>query len=379
MEKVYHKNAKQLTFAHLFFDKFWINNLNNTKIFDLKDSIDFELYRPIVEGVMDLEQQKSGRGKKSNAGRRPFDPVFMLKVLFLERILNMADEAFEDSLRSDMRLQAFLDIFDPREIPDARTIWRYRNLFSIYQVFEEIFEKHQQTIKKLDASVGEKSIIVDGSFVEAPKQRNTREENELIKKGLGASLWHDNPHKKCHKDIDARWTKKRQETHYGYKINVLVCAISKVITAVVPTAASVHDVVSGKTLIGQLTEHPEFLTTKKRVSKRSKDAPCLYADSGYTGKEFDTLVSKKGWKPNVCEKAQRGTPLTNRQKKKNAKISSVRSRIEHVFGFIEESLNGSVLRSVGMIRARAWSFLTCWVYNCCRVCCLQRVGSIKTA
>lgn len=54
--------------------------------------------------------------------------------------------------------------------------------------------------------------IIDASFVIAPRQRNTRDENEQIKQGAGDKLWNDNPHKKCHKDVDARWTKKRDET-----------------------------------------------------------------------------------------------------------------------------------------------------------------------
>ena len=84
-------------------------------------------------------------------------------------------------------------------------------------------------------------MIADSSFFEAPKQRNTREENALIKKGKGAMLWNDQPVKKRHKDIDASWTKKRAEVHYGYKGHFLVCAVSKLIVKVFPTTAKVHD------------------------------------------------------------------------------------------------------------------------------------------
>lgn len=59
--------------------------------------------------------------------------------------------------------------------------------------------------------------MVDASFTIAPRQRNTREENQIIKEGRGNELWKDNLNKKRHKDIDARWTKKNNETFYGYK------------------------------------------------------------------------------------------------------------------------------------------------------------------
>lgn len=62
--------------------------------------------------------------------------------------------------------------------------------------------------------------IIDATFVEALKPRNTREENGQIKAGKGKELWNPEEgdskevekfkkHKKRHKDIDARWTKKR--------------------------------------------------------------------------------------------------------------------------------------------------------------------------
>src|SRR5699024_12675916 len=71
--------------------------------------------------------------------------------------------------------------------------------------------------------------IIDASFVIAPRKRKTRDENEQIKQGAGDKLWNYNPHKKCHKDVDARWTKKRDETFYGYKQHTKVEKRNKII------------------------------------------------------------------------------------------------------------------------------------------------------
>ena len=64
--------------------------------------------------------------------------------------------------------------------------------------------------------------IADATFVDAPKQRNTREENGDIKTGKTPDEWNDDDHKhkKSQKDVDARWTKKNDETHYGYKDHI---------------------------------------------------------------------------------------------------------------------------------------------------------------
>ena len=79
--------------------------------------------------------------------------------------------------------------------------------------------------------------------------------------------------------------------------------------------------------------------------------------------------------PLICEKGKKGTPLTAKQKKSNKQISTIRSRIECVFGFIEESLGGSVVRSIGMIRAKFNITLTSLVYNICRLGQLARAPS----
>ena len=62
--------------------------------------------------------------------------------------------------------------------------------------------------------------MVDASFVEVPRQRNKKEENEKIKAGDGDELWNDKPKKKRQKDIDARWTQKGGEKFYGYKDHI---------------------------------------------------------------------------------------------------------------------------------------------------------------
>jgi hypothetical protein len=68
---------------------------------------------------------------------------------------------------------------------------------------------------------------------------NTREENQQIKEGQGATLWNDNVHKKRQKDSDARWTKKGGTTFYGYKDHVKSDVGSKLITEYVVTSMKI--------------------------------------------------------------------------------------------------------------------------------------------
>ena len=103
----------------------------------------------------------------------------------------------------------------------------------MFQKFHDLLEE-----KGLVANEGK---IIDASFVVYHRQRNIRKENKMTKAGEGKSLWNDNKHKKCHKDIDARWTKKRNETFFGYKNLIKKDHKSKFIDSYMVNDASVHD------------------------------------------------------------------------------------------------------------------------------------------
>ena len=90
-----------------------------------------------------------------------------------------------------------------------------------------------------------------------------------------------------------------------------------------------------------------------------------WLDAGYAGME--DVVRAKHMTPTICEKGTRGHPLTEEQKERNRQKSKVRSRVEHVFGFMEQTMGGLVFRGVGMVRAKANIALTNLVYNMCRL------------
>ena len=104
--------------------------------------------------------------------------------------------------------RAFLGIENVDDVPDEKTIWKYREALPSVGAYDKLFEDFRTFMEAKGLQFNEGRII-DASFVVAPRQRNTREENAKIKEGKGDELWNDNPHKKFHKDVDARWTKAR--------------------------------------------------------------------------------------------------------------------------------------------------------------------------
>ena len=86
-----------------------------------------------------------------------------------------------------------------------------------------------------------------------------------------------------------------------------------------------------------------------------------FADSAYVGQE-ETL-QKYGLKDEICEKGYRGNPLTDEQREENRKKSVIRSRVEHVFGFMEGAMHGLTVRTIGIASATAHIFLKCLTYK----------------
>lgn len=338
---------------NLFEEEFTVDALSKlgNPLERLSKLVDFEMFRPILEEALLTKECKS------QAGRKPIDVVLMFKVIFLQRYYGLGDHQIEYQIVDRTSFRQFLGIHTVAEVPDEKTVWACKEKLCKSGTFDKLFDEFRAYLDQKGLSFNEGKII-DATFVEAPKQRNSREVNKAIKEGRGGELWNpddgDTPkerkHKryvKSHKDTDARWTKKRGEVHYGYKDHVKSDKKTKLIEKHLTTSAEVHD----SKVVGQLLE------------KKDEGQP-LYLDAGYVGK--DQEVKDHGMIPVICEKGVRYHPLTEEQKSKNREKSKTRCRIEHIFGFVEGAMNGSFVRSIGMLRAAAATALTDLVYNICR-------------
>ena len=301
--------------------------------------VDFEMFRDTLEAKM------LNCDKKNNAGAKPFDVVMMFKIIILQRYYGLGDTQIEYQIHDRLSFKKFLGLESGDKVPDEKTVWAFREKLTNSGVIEKIFFQFTEYLK-LKGLIMNEGKMVDASFTLAPRQRNTRDENKKIKEGHGNELWNDKPNKKKHKDIDARWTKKNGETFYGYKNHAKVDTKSKFIDNYEVTNASVHD---SQPLDDLLTEEDS-----------GQD---FFGDSAYTGEEQEKVISKYEMNNKVHEKGYRNKPLTEKQKASNKEKSKTRVRVEHVFGFMEQSMNGLIVRSVGITRATGIVGLINLTYN----------------
>ena len=325
----------------LFDEEFSIEKLSSigNPLETISQVIDFEMFRST------LENKLLNTNKKSNAGAKPYDVILMFKIMILQRYYGLGDKQIEYQIIDRISFKKFLGIETSDKIPDEKTVWLFRENITNTGLVEDLFMEFKNHLASTGLIFNE-GQLVDASFTIAPRQRNTREENEKIKNGQGDDLWNNHPHKKRHKDIDARWTKKNNETFYGYKNHAKVDTKSKFVNTYVVTDASVHD-----------SQALEKLLDKK------DEGQTLHADSAYTGEEQEKTIEKYMMKNKVHEKGYRNAPLTEEQKTTNKEKSKTRARVEHVFGFMEQSMNGLFIRSVGIVRATGIIGLINLTYN----------------
>ncbi|WP_089725905.1 IS5 family transposase [Candidatus Thiosymbion oneisti] len=291
----------------------------------LTAAIPWDKFRALLEPVHEKE-------RKSNAGRKPFDVVLMLKILVLQTRYNRANEQVEYQLRDRLWFARFLGLGIADEVPDATTVWRFRERLKELGLLETRFDRFEDFLAAagFEAKHGQ---LMDASIVAVPIQRNPRAQNRRIKSGEVVAAWREA--KRAQKDVAGRWTGERGKRYFGDKHHIRVDVEHKLIRRFVTTPANVHD----SRVFDDLVD-PDNV------------APGVWADSAYRREETEEVLQDAGYKSQRCEKGQRNRPLTDEQQANNRTRSQVRSRVEHVFGFQENRLGGKFIRTIGLAPAK---------------------------
>ncbi len=203
--------------------------------------------------------------------------------------------------------------------------------------------------------------IIDASIVPVPKQRNSRDENAKIKAGEIPEGWAKQPAKRAQKDTDARWTKKHGKSHFGYKNHINVDRRHKLVRRYQVTDAAVHD--------SQVLD--DVLDPDNTASASGRTAP--------TARPRSRRSSRRGAsKSRIHRKGRRGKTLSEREQQGNRTRSKVRARVEHVFGAQSNDMGGTLVRCIGLVRAKARIGLKNLAYNMRRLTQLERLAAVPT-
>lgn len=312
----------------------------------LNEIIPWETFRPLLEQIHD-------KPRKSKAGRKPIDVIVMFKLLVLQQLYNISDEELEYQVSDRLSFMQFLDFGLADEIPDATTVWLCRLQLTEQGLIEPLFEQFDgYLIEQGYAAQG--GQIVDATLIPVPRQHNSDDENKQIKQGEIPQSWQNNPHKRSQKDTDARWTKKGGKSYFGYKDHICMDVKHGLIRRYAVTHASVHD----SQVLGQLLDE-------------DNESDTIWADSAYRSDAIEDTLGLIGFESQIHERGYRNHPLTEEQKQSNRTKSKTRAKVEHVFGTWVSHMGGKLVRSIGIVRAKAQLGLKNLTYNLLRYTFLE--------
>ena len=305
--------------------------------------VNWFIFAPILDRAIPREVNPQG-------GRPPYNNLLMFKILVIKRLFGLSFDQTEYQINDRISFMRFLGFGISDTVPDAKTIWLYEEKLSNHEAGKELFDLFFEAIAE-KGYVTRTGSIVDASFIEAPKRKNTKEQREKLKSGEVPEEWADaeHPQKIMQRDLDATWTKKGNEAHFGYKDNVKVDLDSKLITDYSVTTASTSDVKGAEGLFDE----------KDHVA---------YGDSAYPSLELPEGVENK-----FSEKAARNRPLTEEQRQHNAEKAKLRCRVEHVFAGMVQMVGGTNLRCKNMERATFNISMLNLLYNMRRAVSLNRM------
>jgi IS5 family transposase len=281
----------------------------------------------------------------------------MFRMLVLQALNNLSDEQVEYQVRDRLSFSRFLGLAIEDSIPDATTLWLFREKLAKAGLIEKLFDRFDQHLQS-QGYIARGGQMIDATIVPVPKQRNSRDENETVKAGETPVAWEKQPAKLRQKDRDARWTKKHGRSFFGYKNHVNADAKHKLIRRYEVTDAAVHD-----------SQALDALLSKDNTSTD------VFADSAYRSAESEAKLKAGGFTSRIHRRANRNHPLSDTQTRANRAKSKIRARIEHVFGAQQNSVGGRIVRTIGIARARAKIGLQNLVYNIRRLVTLERMAA----
>jgi IS5 family transposase len=324
--------------------------------------VDFEVFRDDLGAAL-------ARSDRSKGGRPPYDPVLMFKVLVLQTLYTLSDDQTEYQLKDRLSFMRFVGLALHDPIPDAKTIWLYREQLARAGATERLFARFDALLRSKGwlAMGGQ---IVDATVIEARRPRLTQAEKDTIKGGGVPAEW--KPARRAQVDRDGRWTIKRGQKRqaapgdghkrqveiavpaFGYKNHVGIDREHGLLRRYTVTHAAAYDG-------GQLGA----------VLDGDNTASDVWADTAYRSAANLALLDGRGLKPQFQRKKPRGRKMPAHIARGNATRARVRSRVEHVFA-AQKCRLGLLVRTVGMVRARVKIGLANLAYNFARLAWLHR-------
>lgn len=305
-------------------------------------AVDFGMFRPDLVSSL-------GYGDGAQGGRPPFDPVMMFKILAIQAANNLSDERAEFLINDRLSFMRFLGLGISDRVPEARTIWLFREKLTRAGVIEALFDRFNAALRA-SGYIAMSAQIVDASLIAAPKQRNTDDERKALKEGRAPEGWKAMPAKLRYKDRDGRWnvkfTKAKERPDgtkppvdiaipsFGYQNHISIDARFGLIRKWLATDATAY----------------EGARLRKDLLDKDNTASTNWADTAYRSKVNEAFMAEAGFASQVHQKKPKGKAMSKVTSRANNRKFKIRSKVEHVFAKQKYRMR-LFLRTIGIERA----------------------------
>ncbi|MCL1986553.1 MAG: IS5 family transposase [Firmicutes bacterium] len=322
--------------------------MNNLSLFDYEPSkvtsrarffAEIEPHLPIAEWLRDISPIYFPNAHKG--GNQPKPLEIMLRAYLVQNFFTLSDEGCEDSLTDINSIRKFVGITaaNERDIPDASTICRFRNLLIEHGIQQKLFDNLTVTLAHKGLII-KKGTIVDSTIIETTTSTRNKEGKRL--------------------DKDSTWTKKGGNFKHGYKMHNGVDANSGIITSTITTTAKTHDVTIGNELLHGYEE-------------------AVYADAGYLNIEnHPKALSTRKYhimerRSSVEKSIANLSGLAKQQILKYQKsIASKRAKAEHPFATIKRLFGFKRSPYKGLKKNKAKNAIMCTLANIWKISRLEK-------
>jgi len=260
---------------------------------------------------------------KPGNGRTPVGLERMLRIYFLQQWFNLSDPGAEEALYDSEAMRRFAAIDLGREaVPDETTICKFRHLLERHDLGRRLFEAVHRHLEARGVRVAT-GTIVDATIIHAPSSTKNRDKA---------------------RDPDMHQTRKGQQWYFGMKAHFGVDSRSKVIHAVVATAANVADA----------SVLPDLLHgAEKRV----------WGDQAYRGQAEVIRAHAPDARDFTNRRYRQGGVVDEAEKARNRTKSGVRAKVEHSIGVIKRVFGFVKVRYRGLEKNANRLFVTCALAN----------------
>lgn len=303
--------------------------------------VDWRGLKALMETIKFDGADNGGKG-----GRRPVCGLMMAKILILQACNNLSDGAAEFLINDRLSFKRFLGLRVTHKSPDEKTIWLWRERVVHSGLHDKIFAWFEGELARAGyAAKG--GQIVDATFVPTHKPTGKHKKQLADETPISEA-------QACQIDDDATFVKKGNVTYHGYKNHTNIDRMHKLIRSGETTAASLHD-----------SQKLDDVLDKNAVEKD------VWADSAYRSEAQEASLSAADLTSQIHERAYRNRPLTDAQKAANRVKSSVRARVEHVYGHMNTAMGGLMIHTLSLARAKVKVTLKNLAYNLQRFVFLQ--------